>query len=364
MEAPQHWPPSAIALWNKVAMPVALVRKSNSLDSHDTDAVRASLKESVMLEIKLKGQPITKLVFLADGYEEVLDLTTAIQDDRGASMGATFQILRRRPQVERSFVILRMETTDTADQEHTFALLFEEITELDEPRRWWLSMREFRTDADTELGHLIGDWQDSPFETPNIDHLWPFLREFAVPPPGSRPARVLPPQAAKPDIQVAMDNLPPAAPTPTTAKMMVELAAQLAAGDLLKGAVKGTIVVRYAQRVWEMWVLGDGMPAELEDMIRYIANKRQPPAEGVAVAMIAIMPQDVTPEPFLQVIGEMDGKFVETRAPIQFPEGPAGPKRIHEIRWWEARLVPEEGMWLGVEPFVFFDVGPLVSGEA
>ncbi|MFZ5480647.1 MAG: hypothetical protein ACOZNI_28045 [Myxococcota bacterium] len=344
-------------------MPVTLVRKSISVDVHDADAVRAWLKESVALEIKLKGQPITQLVFLADGYEEVLDLTTAVRDDRGASMGATFQMLRRRPQVERAFAIVRAEITDKEDKEHSFALVFEEIAEPDEPRRWWMSMQEFHTDPNTELGHLIGDWKDAAYETTDINHLMPFLREFAMPPPGSRPARVLPPRATQPDIQVAMDNLPPNAPSPTTAKMMVELAGQLAVGDLLKGAVKGTVVVRYAQRVWEMWVLGGEMPTELEDMVRYIANKREPPAEGVAVAMVAIMPQDVPPVPFVQVIGEMDGKFVETRAPIEFPEGPAGPKRLREIRWWDAKPVPESGMWLGVDPNVTFDLGPLNVGE-
>jgi hypothetical protein len=340
-------------------MPVALVRTPISFDVHDADAVRAALKESIALEIKLKGQPITKLLFLADGYQESLDLTSTVRDHAGAHMGATFQLLRRRPHVERAFVIMRMETTDKEDREHSYALVFEEIVEIDEPRRWWMSMQEFRTDPSNELGHLIGTWQDSPFETNNLDHLMPFLREFAAPPPASRPARVLPPRATQPDIQVAMDNLPPSAATPTTAKMITELAAQLAVGDLLKGAVKGTVVVRYVQRVWEMWVLGDNMPTELEDMVRYIANKREPAAEGVAIAMIAIMPQDTPPVPFVQVIGEMDGKFVETRGLIEFPEGPAGPKRLREIRWWDAKPVPEGGMWLGVDPHVTFELGPL-----
>lgn len=225
-------------------------------------------------------------------------------------------------------------------------------------------MHEFRLDPNTELGHLVGEWRDSAYETTDINHLFPFLREFAAPPRGSRPARVLPPRTAQPDIQVAMDNLPDDAPEPTTAKMMVELAAQVAVGDLLNGAVKGTVVVRYAQRVWEMWVLGDNMPTDLEGMVRFIANKREPPAVGVAVAMMAILPQDAQPVPFMQVIAEMDGKFVETRAPIEFPEGPAGPKRLREIRWWDARSVPEGGMWLGVDPIVFFDLGPLSSGLA
>lgn len=344
-------------------MPVSLVRRPSSLDVHDADAVRASLKASVALEVQLKGQPITKLVFLADGYEEVLDLTSTLRDDRTASMGATFQMLRRRPHVERAFVVMRLEATDNEDQEHVYALVFEDIVEPDEPRRWWMTKHEFRTDPNTELGHLVGEWQDAPFETTDHRHLMPFLREFAAPSPGARPARVLPPKTTQPDIQVATDTLPPKTPAPTTARMMVELAAQLAVGDLLRGEVKGTIVVRYAQRVWEMWVLGGEMPAELEDMVRYIANTRAPPAEGVAIAMIAILPQEAAPMPFVQVIGELGGSFVETRASIEFPEGPAGPKRLREIRWWDARPVPEGGMWLGVDPMVLFDLGPLGVGE-
>ncbi|MFZ5479343.1 MAG: hypothetical protein ACOZNI_21440 [Myxococcota bacterium] len=343
-------------------MPVPLVRKSTSVDVHDADAVRAWLKENVALEIKLEGQPITKLLFLADGYEEVLDLTSAVRDDRDASMGATFQALRRRPEVERAFVVIRMETTDEDDRAHSYALVLEEIA--DEPRRWWMTLREFRTDATTEVGHLIGDWQDTPYETDDIRQLLPFLREFAAPPPGSRPARVLPPRASQPDIQVALGDLPTDWPTPTTAKMMAELAGRLAVGDLLEGAVKGTVVVRYAQRAWEMWVLGDDMPADLEDMVRYVANRREPPAEGVAVAMVAIWPEDIPPVPCVQVLGEMDGKFVEMRAPLEFPGGPAGPKRLREIRWWDARPVPEGGMWLGVDPMVLFELGPLAAGDA
>ncbi len=344
-------------------MPVALVRKSSSLDVNDADAVREALKERIVMEMKLKGQPVPKLIFIADGYEEVLDLTTAIRDDRSANMGATFQILRRRPRVERAFVLLRMETTDEEDQPHDYALLFEEIAEAGEPRRWWMSMREFVTDPDCELGRLVGEWRDCPSETDNIDHVFPFLREFAEPPPGSHPHRVLPPRATQPDIQVAMDNLPPTASAPTTALMMVELAAQLAVNDLLTGALKGTVVVRYAQRVWEMWVLGDDIPTDLEDMVRFIANKREPPAEGVAVAMIAIFPQEAAPEPFIQVVGELGGLFVESRAPMEFPEGPAGPKRLREIRTWAARPVPEGGMWLGVDPVVLFELGPQAVGE-
>lgn len=345
-------------------MPVRLTRTPHSLDVHDAEAVRSALKERLAIEVTLKGQPITKLLFLTETHEEVLNLTTTVQDDREASMGATFQLLRRRPEVERSFVVLRMDGTDKQGQPHVYALLFEEVTGLDEPRRWWMSMQEFRTDPSTELGHLVGDWKDAPFETSSIDHLMPFLREFAEPPPGGRPANVLPAREAPPDIQVASDNLPPTAPSPTTARMMTELAGQLVVGDLLTGALKGTVVVRYARRTWEAWVLGDNLPTDLESMVRYIANTHQPPAEGVAIALIAIMPEDIPPVPFVQIIGEMDGHFVETRAPIEFPEGPAGPKVIRQIRWWDPRPVPEGGMWLGVDPHVLFELGPLGLVEA
>ena len=230
-------------------MAVTLVRKSIPVNVRDADAVRTWLKEQIRLDIKLKGQPITRMVFLADGYSEILDLTTAIRDDRAASMGATFQLLKRRPNVERSFVVLRLELTDEAGQPHEFGLLFEEIDELDEPRRWWMSMQEFRTDPNTELGHLLGDWRDSGFETTDPEHLWPFLREFTHPPDGAHPAKVLPPRTTQPNIQVATDVLPPQAPSPTTAKMVVELTGQLAVNQLLAGAIKGTVVVRYADRV-------------------------------------------------------------------------------------------------------------------
>lgn len=110
--------------------------------------------------------------------------------------------------------------------------------------------------ADNELGHLIGQRQDSPYETQNLDHLFPFF-----------------PRVRRTAVRKSAGSGTPAPGCQT----------------------------RHSG--------GDGQPA------------------------------------------------CDCGAPIEFPEGPAGLKRLREIRWWEARPVPEGGMWLGVDPLVFFGVG-------
>ena len=163
---------------------------------------------------------------------------------------------------------------------------------------------------------------------------------------------------------MAFDDLPEGMPAPANARQMVELAAQLAVNDLLTAEVKGTVVVRVAARSWEMWVLNGPLPTSLEDMIRYIANSREPAADGVALAHIAIRPQDEPPVPGVQVIGELGGMFCETWGRLEFPEGPTGPKQVPRIEWWDHKPVPERGMWLGVDPMVMFELGPLSAAEA
>lgn len=112
-----------------------------------------------------------------------------------------------------------------------------------------------------------------------------------------------------------MEKLPPSAAAPTTAKAMAELGAGLTVGDLLAGTVRG-----------------DAMPTELADMVRYIASRREAAAEVVDLGRIALMPENAELRPFVRVIGEMDGYFVEMRARMEFPGGPAGPKRLGAIR--------------------------------
>lgn len=339
-------------------MALSLVRAAHSVDVYDASATRDWLKDRIRQEIRLKGQPHPKILLIGDGHEEWLDLDAMAKQDRGADIGATFQLLKGRPH-ERRFIVLQLAVEDDAGAEHWLALLFEEIATPDEALRWWVALQEYRMDPVTELGHPIGEWQDSPFETSNPADLMPYLRGVVAPPPGARPATVLAPQARQPDIQAAFGELPPDVAPPADARAMTELVASFAVNDLLTGAIKGVVVFRIAGRAWEAWLLGDDQPAELEDMVRYAANRRAPPADGIGIAMAAVRPQDDPPVPGLQIIGELGGRFVEAWAPLVFTGGPADPKRIDAVLWHDPRPVPEGGMWLGVDPVVLFELGML-----
>lgn len=341
-------------------MGVPLVRKPLDVDVDDATAVREALKERVDLEIKLRGHPHPRIYVLGDGWEESLDLPAMVKDDPGASLGATFQMLGRRPGVVRRLLVTQVRIEDEMGGEGTYAMVFEEVAEPGEPRRWWVSMARYRQDPLTQLGERLGDWQDASHETANPAHLFPFLVEVVSPPEGARTANVLAPRASQPDIQVAFGDIPPGVPTPADATDMLNFTAALVVNDLLSGRVKGTMVVRLAGRAWEAWVLGDELPSDLDDMIRYIANVHGPEqADAVALAMIAVRPQDVPPEPGVQVIAERDGLFVETWSPLQFPEGPEGPKVVGGGKLWGPAPVRDGGMWLGVEPNVEFTLGAL-----
>ena len=204
-------------------------------------------------------------------------------------------------------------------------MVFEEVDVAD-GRRWWMGMLEFTTDPASGLGHPVGDWQLPTRDTDNPADLPPFVTAIAAPPPGGRPAAIAEPSDIwEPDIKFAFGELPAHVEPPKDAKQMVELTAALGVvNELLTDRHQGTVVVRVAGRSWEQFVLGGDMPGPLLEMVRWIANHRLPAADGVAVAMIAIRPQDQPQVPGVQVIGEKDGQFVETWAPIEFPEGPKG----------------------------------------
>lgn len=224
-------------------------------------------------------------------------------------------------------------------------MVFEELDVAD-GRRWWCALLEYRFDEASALG----PWQQPDGDTDNPAALPPFLHEVAAPPPSARAAQVLDASDTwAPDVRFAFGEVPPESPLPTDAKQMVEFAAALGAvNELLTGKLTGSIVVRIAGRAWEQWVLGDDLPADITEMIRWIANHRLPPADGVALVQIAVRPADEPPVVGMQVIAELGGMCVETWAPIAFPEGPAGPKQIPLIHWWPAFPVQPSGQWLGV----------------
>ncbi len=337
-------------------MTIQLDRAVSSVEVYDAEAARAALQERIRQEVQLEGAPRARVHLLADGWEETFDLGTMAKEQPAADVGATFQALRSRLGIERRFVVVQIAVAADDGEERRFAVLFEEI--LDAPRRWWVSLLPFQTDPATGLGHPLGPWQDSRGETEDPADLLPFLRPIAFPPAGAVAARFGAARGKQPDIRVRSGEIPPHLPPPADAMQLTELAIALALDGVLTGALKGTVVVRVRERSWQLWVLGPDQPADLEDMVRYVANRVPPAAEGVAIVVVAIRPQDDPPRPGVQIVAELGGGCAETWAWLAFPEGPDGPKHIAEWGSSGIRPVPEGGMWLGVDPMVLFDLGP------
>lgn len=205
-------------------------RHAIDVDVYDTDAVRSWLMERIENEVKLNGQAHPRLILVADGYEESLDLDRMAKQEAGADAGATFQALRSRPNIERRFAVIGMLGEHAEGRERSFSILFEEIDDEGETR-WWMAMQEYALDPHTGLG-IPAAWTPSNGETNEIRNLFPFLQALARPDPTARAAQVLPPRQGQPDIQVAFGEIKDAAVVADAAKM-AELAFQLVGAPLL-----------------------------------------------------------------------------------------------------------------------------------
>ena len=84
-----------------------------------------------------------------------------------------------------------------------------------------------------------------------------------------------------------------------------------------------------------------------------------PRADGMALVQLAIRPEDSPPRPGLQLIAERGGQMAEYWCELDAPNGPAGPRTVKQVLQRAPRAVPEDGMWIGVDPMVSFQLGPI-----
>lgn len=340
-------------------MAIQLFRRPIQVNVHDVDGVRKWLMDRVREEVMLKGAPHPRIIGLLPGFEEIFDLDAMARRHPEAHPGATFQALRARTETARRFVLIQLQgEDDVTHATRTWACLIEECDRFD-GRKWWMGMLEYKTDPNSGIGVVEQPWGIWPGETDDLTHV-EFIREFVEGPPGARPAEFLPPPDVwQPDVKFTFGELHPSLPTPTGAKQVVEVAAKMGMNDLLTGKLQGSLILRLNGRSWEVFVVSGQLPDPIEELVRWVANRRLPPAEAVALLAVAIRPGQVPPEPGVQIVAEMDGKVAECWAPIEFPEGPQGPKVVTKIWWSHEQPVREGGMWLGVEPNVTFDeLGP------
>jgi hypothetical protein len=339
-------------------VPVALERRAIDVDVFDGDAVRRWLTDRVAEAIRLKGHPPQRIVLLADGHELSLDLEKMLTDEPGADVGATFQALKDQSDIHRRALMLAGQGVRHDGTTDSIAVVFEERDEA--PRYWW-AMTQYRADPTTNVGQVSNTWGVG--ESDDLSDLPPFLQAVVTPPPAAAAARVLPPRRVDPDIQVMFAEIPDDR-TPSDANQMAELAHALVASRMLSGELGGVVAVRLAGRKIQVWAMQpDTLPTDVDDMLRYICQ-RGGPADGIALAQFAIQPQDDPPKPGLQVVAERGGMRFEIWGLLEFPNGPRGAKTISKYFTMGPTKVGDSGLWLGIDPMVAFELGPIEGGEA
>jgi hypothetical protein len=334
-------------------MPIALVRRPFDAEVHDDDAVRDALQERVRREIVLDGASRGAIVLVGDGYTEELDVEAMQREQPGAHLGATFAALER-PGIERKFVSLSIKLTDE-EQVITMALLIERGDDGEGPY-WWLASLPFTHDPTQGIG-TPGAWS-AQLVRAGI-RTFPGLQELFVVPPGATAAKVVAPRARQPDIKAAFHELPPNATIPADAMGMSDFAAATTVNAILRDGPPGIIVVKQAGRAVEVWILGDDLPSDLDDMIRLIARQNPPEAEAMALVQAALFDGEDPPRKGIQIVAQKGKERAERWVLLDFPEGQGGPRHIHKVI---ARTLPDCGEdegWIGVEPIVDFDLTPL-----
>ena len=69
-----------------------------------------------------------------------------------------------------------------------------------------------------------------------------------------------------------------------------------------------------------------------------------PTVAAYGLVQIAIRPEDNPPQPGIWIVAERAGQYVEVRAPIEFPDGPAGRKVVGGFTQKGPRPVPDAGL--------------------
>lgn len=334
-------------------MPVfPLLRERHSVDVFDVDAPRASICARVREEVRLRGEPHPRLVALGDGVRYTVDLNEVSRTDPEASVALTLGMLAHRADVHRVFLVMRLEGEDAEGGVHPAAF----VVEPEDGGGFWTAALLYRVDPACGVGNPEGDWR--PWSGPRSG-LPPFLEAILALAPGDRPAALGAPRAAEPDIRAAFGELPEHLPLPGDATQQAELTAAMVSGEVIRDGLSGVIVLRFAGPAWEWWVLGDGLPTNLDDMVRVICA-RAPPPEGVALVQLARFEGPGHDGVGIQIVAERGGLRAERWILLDFPEGPAGPRRVARIM---ARTVPlpPEGGWIGVTPEVDFDLAAMGS---
>lgn len=333
---------------------IPLRRRRSDLDATDPDAVREAILEEVQNEILLAGEPRPRIILVGDEFTETLDLTTVSRSDPGADIGATFQALGERPGVEHRILIFRLQFSD-GRREHQAAMV---IHVHDDELLGAILL--YQNDPRTGLGQPDAAWRVGDRE--GLGPFWPAVQPLVEPAPGGRPANVVLSGRPMPEMGACFGELPPTWPLPEGARQLAEVAGLISRDRILAEGLKGPQVVRFAGRAWEAYLLGEDLPSDLDDVIRFLCA-RDPKADGVALLQLALFPGEGPPQPGLQIVAEQAGKRFELFSFLEFPEGPSGKKQLGRMVIREVQHPGEGEGWLGVDVDLGWQLIPLGGVE-
>ncbi len=327
-----------------------LLRERHSVDVHDDDAPRTWLCGVVRDEVRLRGEPNPRIVALGDEVRYVVDLTTLRAADPTASVALTLGVLATRSDVHRVFLVVRLEGEDTTGTVRRAAFVYEREAD----GRYWSAALSYTVDPASGVGDPDGDWTAGAGTEAALP---PFLAVLLGVAPGDRPAELALARPRAPDIRAAFGVLPEHLPLPSDATQQAALTAAMVGGEVVRDGLLGVVVLRLAGSAWEWWVLGEGLPTDLDDMVRVICA-REPTPDGVAVVQLARFDGPGEAAVGVQIVAERGGARAERWMLLAFPAGPTGPRQVGKVL---ARTLPlpEEGGWIGVAPEVEFDLAAI-----
>lgn len=292
-----------------------------------------------------------RIRLFGEHFQEVAALPQVLGANVAVGTGATLRALSSRPGVVRRFVEGWWGSVDGRGTAW--------ILEAGEGQAWWMAKRTF----DRRPG-MIGRWTSAWSQRAGSgpDALNSSLRCVLFPPDDERPIALGQPKAPdEPQLGMFCGTLQPAEEVPATAEAVADRVGRDWEANLPLGkAPEGPRFTVFRGHEWETWHLDGEFPMGLDDMIRAICARGEPPS-SVALVRMGVIAFEGDAYRALVTEGEAKGRRW-TRAML-IGLAPDGTVLGHRLVIRDHGEVGDDG-WIGVAPITEMSLFTLGAGEA
>lgn len=289
-----------------------------------------------------------RIRLFGEGFQEVVTLPQPFAADLAPGTGATLKALRERRGVERQLVEGWFASGDGRGTAW--------ILDIGEDDGWWLGMRAFE-----RRSGMLGVWTSAWFNRVGVGSaaLLTTLRPIIDLPVGERAIVVGEPKAPpQPELGMFAGTLGPNEPVPGTAQAVAERVGASWEPKLHTEPPEGARLTVFRGSEWETWHLDGDFPAGLDDMIRAIAARGDPPT-SLALVRMGIIPLEGEPYRAMITEGEALGRRYVRALVTKY--GPNGEVVANRLALSDPGEIGHNG-WIGVEPIT--DLALFVIGAA